>query len=156
MLYFCIYKNDLCSFFSTLNPYFHWTVHCCCHAVFKMAGVFNGDLSKWDVGNVVNIFWSMYILFAPSPGLFFIFSCCLFCALILVLYNTCMLSSHFFSNPFLSSVWPCVCLQWWSLRLAGRESDEHGIKYVHSFPPSPRSGLFYRLLLFPFFFLWQH
>ena len=40
------------------------------------------------------------------------------------------------------SVLASDCLQWWSLHMAGRESDEHGIKYVHSFPLSSRSGLF--------------
>ena len=110
---------------------------CCCGAVFNGATAFNGDLSAWQVGKVTTMQSSTYTL--PSPlqdRVFFwllLFPLLLSVAALILFLNT-MLSPHFFSHPFLSldfslllwcSVLDCWCLQWWSLHMAGRESDEH-------------------------------
>ena len=133
-------------FFS--NPFLSLNFSLLLCAVFQDATAFKRDLSKWQVGKVTTMYMSTYTL----PLLLSL------AALILFLNNAL---SSYFSNPFYPwklffvlllwcSVLRCYCLQWWSLRLAGRESDDHASKYVHSYPPLHlQDRSFFRLLLFP-------
>ena len=121
--------------------FYHW--QCLTVLVPSMVISPPGRSGKWRTWHTVRtLFFSL-----SKIGSFF---GCFFTppALILFLYNALL----FFFTHFLSldvslllwcSVWPCLCLQWWSLHMEGRESDDHATKYVHSFPPLyTRTGLF--------------
>ena len=62
----CLY-NDL-SFFS--HPFFIIFLRCC-GAVFQLAEAFDGDLSAWEVGKVINMEYSTYTLSLSKIGSFF-------------------------------------------------------------------------------------
>jgi len=125
--------------------------------VFYYAGDFNGDLSTWGVfGKVTGMAASTYTCF-----LFFV-------SFVHWFYFWTMLSPFLSLNFSLCSVCLGCCLQWWSLRLEGRESDGHEFQYVipplHSFCfPSNIGSLFWLVFspsfvptnvleLFPLFF----
>jgi surface protein len=145
-------------FFST--HFYPWTSLCCCGAVFYGAGAFNGDLSTWQVGKVTHMNDSTYISPPLSKigsflGCFYMYFPSSFCGTnsifvqwSLLFFFKLILSLDFFLLLLWCSVLQCRWLQWWSLQMAGRESDERAIKYVLSSPPSPRSGVFLAVSFF--------
>ena len=151
-------NNALFSFF--FNPFLSLDFSLLLCAVFSYAGAFNGDLSAWRVGELMTMNGSTYTLSLPLHQVGGFFGCFYFpffflwqhwfyfwtqCSLLL------FLQPHFLSLNFSllllwCSVSKCWCLQWWSLDLAGRGSDDHGIQYVHSFLPPLWLLLFSHLL----------
>ena len=144
------------SFWTMLSPlfpthFYHWTFLCWCVVqcltmlMHSMVISPPGRSGKW-------LAWmEVRTLFPPSPksGIvlwLFLFSFFLillpYSALALILFSIFeQCSLLIFFNPFLSlncslllscSVCLCCCLQWWSLQMAGRKSDEHATQYVHS------------------------
>ena len=105
-----LFLNNALSSFSFPTHFYRWTfLCCCCGAVFYEAAAFNGNLSKWKVGEVTNMYRSTCFLLS-----------CPFLSCTYSIFEQCSLLS-FFSTPFLSldfsllllwcSVWQCWFLQ---------------------------------------------
>ena len=157
-----LFLNNALSSFCFPTHFYPWTfLCCCCGAVFEGAAAFNRDLSTWQVGEVINMASSTYIL-PPPPlhkiGSFFVCLFFLFIVLALILFFNLYLSLDF---SF------CCCgavfagagtfngnLSAWQVR---KVTTMYASKYTLSPPPpTPRSDLFLAASIFPFFFLWQH
>ena len=135
--------------------FYPWTFLCCCGAVFGVARVFNGDLSKWQVREVTNMYQSTYTHIPPlhlQDRSFFrllLFPLLLSVALILFLNNA--LSSFCFPTHFYPWTFLCCCGAVFAVALAfngdistwqvGKVTDMYASTFTLPLP-SPRSGLF--------------
>ena len=147
--------------------FYPWTFLCCCGAVFRDAGVFNGDLSKWEVGKVTTMQNSTYTLSPFSK----IGSClgCLyfpssFCDSTNSIFEHCSLL-YFCPKPifilglFFVAVVQCLTLLLPSMVISpnGRSGKWRPWEKVRTlFLSLSKIRSFFRLFLFPFFFLCQH
>ena len=73
--YFCA---ALIEFLYNISPFFSPVLSfsldfslCCCGAAFQLAEAFDGDLSAWEVGKVINMDYSTYTLSLSKIGSFF-------------------------------------------------------------------------------------
>jgi surface protein len=153
-----VYSPLLFFFFPT--HFYPWTFVCCYGAVFNHAGAFNGDLSTWKVEKVTNMQASTYILSPLSLIGSFFGSLFLFAAALILFLNNALSSFfHFYPWTFL-----CCCAAVFqyarafngdlSAWLVGKVTTMAYSTFTLS-PLSKIESLFW-LLLFPFFFLWQH
>ena len=135
--------------------------------VFQSKSTFNANISAWQVGEVTDMEQSTYTLSPPSPrsGLFWLlFFPFFFWVSTNSFFEQCSLL-FFFPTHFVTWTFLCCCgavfwgagafngdLSTWQV---GKVTNMQGSTST-LLPLHFKDRVFFRLSLFPFFFLWQH